>query len=218
MSATIEEIKDPSMFQEAVDVISMAVLNDPNKVYYFPDDKKRGEYIGWIIKKIFKATAEYNRVFVCKVGSKVVGSSMWLTPGHQLSNMDLIKNGLLKVPFKFGPSAFWRIVNSIGVAEKIKAKHITDDKFWQLFYIGVHPEHQNEGIGTLLMKPILDEADKTKSPIFLENFTEANTRFYLRNGFDLLALTNLAPGIEMRNMYRKPGAEGKNIPRSNQKK
>jgi ribosomal protein S18 acetylase RimI-like enzyme len=50
--------------------------------------------------------------------------------------------------------------------------------------LGVSPEYQGQGIGGRLLQPVLQEADRTKTPCYLETSTAAAVRFYQRHGFE----------------------------------
>jgi len=206
------ETKDSGDIEQAIHVISVAVENDPNKVYYFPDREDRAKHTKFMVEKLFRSSEKDNRVIIGKVGSQVVGSSMWFPPGYQISYTSLIRNGLLKTPFLFGLGAFIKMIQSLSIADKGRAEVTGDVKHWQLFYIGVHPDHQNKGYGAQLLAPVLKESDKTGVPILLENFTDANTRFYERNGFEVKSRFRFDENTHMRYMVRHPGAAFKKIP------
>jgi ribosomal protein S18 acetylase RimI-like enzyme len=52
-----------------------------------------------------------------------------------------------------------------------------------LYLIGVHPNFQRRGVGTLLMRQHLAEADRMGRDCFLETSNPANVLFYSRLGF-----------------------------------
>lgn len=54
---------------------------------------------------------------------------------------------------------------------------------WYLPYLGVDPAAQGRGLGTRLLRPVLDEADRAGLPCCLEAPTERSRRFYERFGF-----------------------------------
>jgi GNAT superfamily N-acetyltransferase len=51
--------------------------------------------------------------------------------------------------------------------------------------VGVEPDRQGRGIGTALMRPILDRCDQTATPAYLEATTPRNRACYLRQGFEV---------------------------------
>ncbi len=55
--------------------------------------------------------------------------------------------------------------------------------FYYLWYIGVNPDHQGQGIGTALLRRIRRDSQNAGMPIYLETSTEKNIPWYEKNGF-----------------------------------
>lgn len=73
----------------------------------------------------------------------------------------------------------------------IKAKQVKGQMAY-LWFIGVNPLYQHSGIGSLLLKEVLADAEKKRLPVYLETSTEKNLPWYQRFGFkiyDKLVLT-----------------------------
>lgn len=54
---------------------------------------------------------------------------------------------------------------------------------YYLLALGVVPEMQGRGLGTQLMRPILERCDRDGIPAYLESSKEINVPLYERNGF-----------------------------------
>jgi ribosomal protein S18 acetylase RimI-like enzyme len=52
--------------------------------------------------------------------------------------------------------------------------------------LGISPAYQRQGIGSLLLQPILKQADSEGLPCYLETSTEGGVRFYQRRGFEVV--------------------------------
>jgi len=52
-----------------------------------------------------------------------------------------------------------------------------------LWFIGVDPEYQNEGIGSNLLKEIIEDSKQKNRPIYLETSTLKNLPWYKKFGF-----------------------------------
>jgi GNAT superfamily N-acetyltransferase len=52
--------------------------------------------------------------------------------------------------------------------------------------VGVAPERRRQGLGTAVMRPILDAARVGHQPVYLETFGPQNVAFYTAQGFALL--------------------------------
>eukprot|EP00898_Chlorokybus_atmophyticus_P006975 jgi/Chlat1/7279/Chrsp58S06915 len=59
--------------------------------------------------------------------------------------------------------------------------------FWYLYAIGVRPEYQGRGFGSLLLSKILERAQSTGESVALEASSEHNRRLYMRMGFKEIA-------------------------------
>jgi len=62
-------------------------------------------------------------------------------------------------------------------------KRLVRDPYWYLQLIAVAPEHQGRGFASRLLKPILLQAEKEKTPVFLETHNPQNIPIYKNFGF-----------------------------------
>jgi len=85
------------------------------------------------------------------------------------------------------------IFSCIGV-ENIKKALVRESKIKQLqpkttmyylWFIGVDPEHQNEGIGSILLDEIINDSKNKQRPIYLETSTLKNLPWYKKYGFQI---------------------------------
>lgn len=56
---------------------------------------------------------------------------------------------------------------------------------YYLWFIGVDPEYQNEGIGTILLDELIEDSEHKKRPIYLETSTLKNLPWYQKFGFQI---------------------------------
>lgn len=61
------------------------------------------------------------------------------------------------------------------------------EPFLYLWFIGVQPESQGKGEGSILLKSVLELAKKKNLPVCLETSTERNFRWYENFGFSVYA-------------------------------
>ncbi|MBE9462460.1 GNAT family N-acetyltransferase [Dyadobacter subterraneus] len=54
-----------------------------------------------------------------------------------------------------------------------------------LWFIGVHPQSQNKGIGKILLEEVIEDSRKINRPVYLETSSEKNVSWYLKSGFEL---------------------------------
>ena len=72
-----------------------------------------------------------------------------------------------------------------------------------LWFVGVHPDRQGEGVGRALMADLHEWADPAL-PIYLETGTRANAAFYASLGYRELGELPLPSGATMWRMERPP--------------
>ena len=63
---------------------------------------------------------------------------------------------------------------------------------YYLWFIGVDPEHQNEGIGSILLDDIIEDSERKRRPIYLETSTVKNLPWYKKFGFQIYHELNLS--------------------------
>ena len=74
---------------------------------------------------------------------------------------------------------------------------------WYLRLLGVDPDRQGGGLGSVLLAHGLQRADASGHPCYLETFEARNVSFYLRHGFDLVVdETEPATGIRVWGFHR----------------
>jgi len=71
--------------------------------------------------------------------------------------------------------------------------------------IGVDPAAQGQGIGSSLLRPVLERADREGMPAYLEATTPRNRALYARHGFEDVDVLHLPyDGPPMWRMWREP--------------
>lgn len=160
-------------------VLAGAFHNEPNFTYMLPDDEKRREVLPWFLTAAVKTGHLYGEVHTTP---DLQGAAIWLGPGIELGITEMLRTGLIKMPFMFGWSAFMRSMRLNNQIEKVQER-LVGDRRWYLMVLGVAPSAQRQGIGGALMQPILERADAEGIPCYLETFGEENLSFYENHGF-----------------------------------
>jgi len=72
------------------------------------------------------------------------------------------------------------------IARESKIKQLQPKELmYYLWFIGVDPEHQNEGIGSILLDEIINDSKNKQRPIYLETSTLKNLPWYKKYGFQI---------------------------------
>ena len=92
----------------------------------------------------------------------------------------------------------------LGAGEAMAREHPKEAHMY-LFTIGTRKAARGQGLGKKLIRPVLDAADRTSLPCYLENSNPANTGFYVSHGFERMKLFELGSGSPpMEAMWREP--------------
>ncbi|MGY1806882.1 GNAT family N-acetyltransferase [Blastococcus sp. SYSU D00669] len=93
----------------------------------------------------------------------------------------------------------------VGIRTVMDTHHRELPDHWYLLYVGVVPERQGEGLGTALLRPVLEECDRTGVPAYLEATCERSRGLYARLGFvEQEPLPLPAPAPPVFPMWRDP--------------
>ena len=109
----------------------------------------------------------------------LAGAAVWAPPDAWRVPVGTTLRELRPMRRVFGgrlPLALWSRLRMDG-------KHPKRPPHWYLAVMGVAPEWQGRGIGSLLMHPGFDEIDAAGLPSYLEASTPRSRALYARHGF-----------------------------------
>jgi GNAT superfamily N-acetyltransferase len=157
-------------------VLARAFYTDPQFGWVVPDDSKRMKILQrsfrLFLDKVWFAQDE------CYTTGGVAGVAVWELPGQWkvgLGEQLRLLPAMLAIYGRFLP----RLGRALWVLE---AGHPLEAHYY-LPFIGVGPECQGRGLGSALMRPILDRCDREGMPSYLEASTPRNRALYERHGF-----------------------------------
>ncbi len=160
-----------------VDILAQSF--DSNKSFnaIVKQDEKRVLRIRKIFEYYFDICSEYGHVYLTKDKK---GCTMILFPDTKRNTI----NGLLR-DIRLGLGLGLKSIKMGFEREsKIKSAHPLTNMYYLLF-IGVYPEFQNQGIGSNLLKDIINDAKRLNRPIYLETYLDTNIKLYKKFGFTI---------------------------------
>jgi ribosomal protein S18 acetylase RimI-like enzyme len=100
-----------------------------------------------------------------------------------------------------GLNRFMRLSRGFDV---MKSHHPTERHYY-LYLLGVHPDHQSQGLGSALLRGMLERCDCEQMPAYLEASSPSNIPFYQRHGFRVIRKLQFGPGgPPLAAMWREP--------------
>lgn len=194
----------PTQIDTASAVLAQAFNKNPIFHYFALEaEPARIDLIKWVAKAILRYSQPYNQIYTTKDNFK--GVAVWLPPGKYPTNN---LRFLLSLMHAFPPKLrFKRLGQLISLFSTIEEHHQQDipQPHWYLFMLGIAPNYQRQGIGSLLLQPILKQANQENLPCYLETSTEGGVRFYQRLGFEVVRSGNFpAANLQYWTLIRNP--------------
>jgi len=206
MAATMQPVRlSQQQIQQAIAVMGKAFLDDPFLQYLAPDAAQRARLTPEFVAIVVKYCQRYGEVWTLPT---LDGVACWLQPGKTSPTFGgMLRTGMLTMPLKFGWAGFQRFGAVVGYTETLH-KRFAVEPHWYLWGLGVDPPRQGQGLGGMLLQPVLARADAAGQLCYLETQNEANLPFYQRHGFDI-ASGEAVPNSSLRvwAMVRKPRSQ-----------
>lgn len=157
-----------------------AFFDDPFFTYVFPDPNEHMEALDFYFQASIRAGRLFEAVYITSGAPQ--GVAVWGAPSQAFTPEQAAQVGLNRFPAFFGEAAYQRYQNMCIDLLALRNRDMPSPH-WYLSILGVDPLHQGKGIGRALMQPVLDQADATGIPCYLETFKDNNLAFYRRCGF-----------------------------------
>jgi ribosomal protein S18 acetylase RimI-like enzyme len=191
-----------SQFPSARALLARAFYDYHLMVYGQPRDRRRGPAVAALYGAMLWDCLVRGEVYVT---ADFTGVAAWLAPGTDVPSFwQQVRAGMLRLPLGFGLRGFRRLVSYDEVGRRLHHTY-APEPHWYLAVVGVEPSHQGRGIGSSLMRPMLERADRERKACWLDTHQEQNVRLYKRHGFAVAEKAEV-PGhpISVYGMLRQP--------------
>lgn len=188
----------PEDVNSAAEALSRAFYDDPVGKWLFPDDASRLAGLGRFFEsEIRHVTLPHGETLTNR---ERTGAALWLPPGHWKTPTLTLTRLLPRSMALFGR----RLPLVLRGLFEVEKHHPAKDDHFYLPFIGVVPDHQGHGIGSSLLRPIIQRCDRDRLGAYLEATNGANRRLYERHGFEVVAEVLLPDGPPLWPMWRSP--------------
>jgi ribosomal protein S18 acetylase RimI-like enzyme len=86
----------------------------------------------------------------------------------------------------------------------LERNHPVAPPHWYLTFLGTDPSAQGQGLGSAVLRPVLEQCDSDGIAAYLESSKERNIDFYARHGFRVTRELRLPRGPRVWPMWREP--------------
>ncbi len=161
-----------------VDILSTAFDENRSVNYIIPQDQFRKKRIRALMDYSFETCFLSGNVYLSDDEKAVVLVSFperkKMSFRSILADLKLISKG----------TGFGNILKVLQ-REKAISSHYPDTPIYYLWFIGVSPGYQNQGIGGRLLTEVIRDAENLGRPVYLETSTEKNLPWYSKAGFTI---------------------------------
>ncbi len=174
----------PDLFRKAAEMSARAFFADPMGAYWSPDESKRMARLTRFFHAMFKHAHGRGQTYTTPGDPD--GVAVWFAPGgNHIPLWPMLMSGLLYAPFTFGWTGLRNYLAMSAVDERVQAQYM-NSPHWYLSQLCTDPSKQRQGIASALIRPVLDRADESGVPCYLETLTEKNVQFYSKRGFSVV--------------------------------
>lgn len=172
--------------------LARAFFDDPVAEYALPSRRRRQAQLERFYVQRLRTLIPDELVF-CDAGR--TGGALWAAPDRWRTSLAEI---LRTRAFSH------RTLHFLVGAHRVEAAH-PEVPHYYLAVLGVSPDAQGRGLGSTVLRPMLDRCDAEGVPAYLESSKERNVGFYERHGFRVTGETTLPRGgPRMWFMWREP--------------
>lgn len=146
--------------------------------YIVKQDAKRINRISALMDYSFEVCYLFGEVFL---SDDEKGCALLMYPDKKKTTL---KSILFDVKLIVSAVGFKNIKKTLSRESTITKIHPKELKYY-LWFIGVDPEYQNEGVGSVLLNEIIQDSEHKKRPLYLETSTLKNLPWYNKFGFQI---------------------------------
>ena len=189
----------PEQLGAASAVLARAFQDDPAWAWVLPSARRRASLMPWLFRLGFQVSDAQ----VWTTRGRVLGAARWIPPGRPRLRAVPAFYAFVATPFRLR-DATGRFLAYGRAVETLRAR-AAGGPHWYLAGIGVEPSEQRKGIGSALMAPGVEGAERDRLPCVLLTNAERNLSFYRRHGFEVVLEADVPPGAPHAwAMVRKP--------------
>jgi len=179
-----------------VETLVAAFVDDPVMTWCVPDPERRPE----ILRALFEIAVDVNQPFgeLYTTEPLPVAGAVWVPSGCQPAgeHAEQLATGYIEAAEEYADRA-------VAVLDRMAQCHPQEPHDY-LFLLGTRPGWQSRGLGSALLRGVLDRCDREGRPAYLEASSEGNERLYRRHGFQVIDEIRLPDGPTLWPMWREP--------------
>lgn len=175
--------------------LAEAFFGDPVIRWWIPDVVRRRQILPAFFQVLTEATLHGDELYLT---DDAAGGAVWLPPGAHPGADD--PAGL---DSKFEQATEEYAGPLFDMLALMDEKHPSESHHY-LFMLGTKPAWQSQGIGSALMRIVLERSDREGTAAYLEATSDRSRSLYLRHGFEVTGEIHLRDAPPLWPMWRAP--------------
>ena len=159
-----------------VNILAQSFDGNKSVNYIVKQDSKRAKRMKKLMEYSFEVCHLFGDVFLTEDKK---GCALIVMPDKKKTRL---KSILLDAKLAFSCISLSNLKKAMAREAAIKKLHPNEPMYY-LWFIGVDPSEQNKGVGTSLLKEVINEGSAKHRPIYLETSTLKNIPWYEKFGF-----------------------------------
>jgi ribosomal protein S18 acetylase RimI-like enzyme len=177
-------------------MLARAFLDDPVATWAWPPDALRSHALERFQATRLRQLLVHGEVWT---SADLQCAALWAPPGHWHSSL---RETAELVPAFARARLIWRVPLVAVGWEKLERAHPRGEPHFYLAVLGTEPAAQGRGLGSAVLRGVLDQCDGDGVAAYLESSKERNIDFYARHGFRVIEEIRLLRGPPMWKMWR----------------
>jgi len=161
-----------------IEILTNSFEDNQSVNYIVKQDSKRKGRIRALMDYSFEICYMFGAVYL---SDDKKGCALVLYPDQKKFS---IKSTLLDVQLLLNAIGLTRVGKAMSRESAIKSNY-PNEPIYYLWFLGVFNADQNNGVGSQLLKEIIQDSQKQQKPIYLETSTIKNIPWYQKFGFSI---------------------------------
>ena len=180
-------------------MLARAFYDDPVAIWSCKPDRLRPKVLERFHGTRLRQLLEHEEVWT---DEGLNCAALWAPPKHWREG---VRADLEIARSVLHPRLLWRMpLLGIGFGG-MEVAHPKGPPHWYLAVLGTDPSAQGRGLGSAVLRPVLDRCERDGVGAYLESSKERNIDFYARHGFKVPREIQLPRGPKLWAMWRQPG-------------
>lgn len=161
-----------------IDLLTASFIDNKSINYIIARDEKKYWHIRALMDYSFEVCSMFGEVWI---SDDRKACALVLYPDRKRTTLKSIWLDLKLIFNCIGLSNVFKAMDRESKIKKIQPK----ERMCYLWFIGVNPIYQGSGIGSKLLREIIEESEKQDRTIYLETSTMKNLPWYKKSGFEV---------------------------------